>query len=227
MVESQHRIATRKLVDSDDEQQLLEQLIDSAKPPERAPRGLHYLLFTPFRYPPHRHGSRFGRRDERGIWYGSETQRTAFSEVAFYRFLFLEGSKADLGLLQTELTTFRASIRTDRGIDLTAHPFAAHVAVLTSRTSYHETQLLGSSMREGGVETFRFVSARDVDGGLNVGVLSPAAFGRRAPKSLETWHCAATRNAVELSRQDYFARGAFRFPREEFLEDGVLPQIKG
>ena len=223
VVESQHQIATRKLVDSDAEQQLLEQLIDSAKPPERAPRGLHYLLFTPFRYPPLRHGSRFGSRQERGIWYGSEMQRTVFAEVAYYRLLFLEGTAADLGLLQTELTAFRASVRTQAGVDLTAPPFDEHRDRLASPDSYAESQQLGTAMRNAGVEAFRFASARDVEGGVNVGVFAPGAFGRRTPKSLETWHCSATRNAVGLARRDYFARAQFHFPREDFLVDGRLP----
>jgi hypothetical protein len=222
-VESQHQVSTRKLVDSDAEQLLLEQLIDTAKPPERAPRGLHYLLFTPFRYPPLRHGSRFGARTEPGIWYGAETQRTAFAEVAYYRLLFIEGTQADLGLLQTELTIFRASVRTPRGIDLTVDPFAAHGAALASPTSYQETQPFGTAMRAAGVETFRFVSARDVEGGVNVGVFAPAAFGRRAPRSLETWHCSATRDAVEVTRRDYFKRASFHFPRSDFLVKGELP----
>src|SRR5450631_122879 len=74
-VEDQSVNATHKLVDSDAEQTLLEALIDGAKPPWPASermRGLHYLLSTPFRYPPLRHGSRFGTRAERGIFYGSE-----------------------------------------------------------------------------------------------------------------------------------------------------------
>ena len=56
-VEAQHQVSTRKLVDSLEEQQLLESLIDAVKPP--APHGarFHYLLSTPFRYPPLRHGS--------------------------------------------------------------------------------------------------------------------------------------------------------------------------
>jgi hypothetical protein len=150
VVESQHQISTRKLVDSDAEQQLLEQLIDAAKPPERTRGRLHYLLFTPFRYPPLRYGSRFGARHEPGIWYGSEMLRTAFAEVAYYRLLFLEGTAADLGLLQTELTAFRASVRTQRGIDLTAEPFAEFESVLASPVSYAETQALGAAMRECG-----------------------------------------------------------------------------
>ena len=223
VVESQHQVSTRKLVDSDAEQQLLEQLIEGAKPPERTRGRLHYLLFTPFRYPPLRYGSRFGPRSEPGIWYGSETLRTAFAEVAYYRLLFLAGTAADLGLLQTELTAFRAAVRTTRGIDLTDDPFAEYESVLASPVSYSQTQALGTAMRAAGIEAFRFRSARDVERGVNVGVIVPGAFGRRAPRNLETWHCTATRELIELVRRDYFARASFDFRREEFLVGGVLP----
>ena len=82
-VEAQHQVSTRKLVDSVEEQILLEELIERAKPPDVTHGKTHYLLATPFRYPPLRYGSRFGGRHERGIWYGSETRGTAFAEVAY------------------------------------------------------------------------------------------------------------------------------------------------
>jgi hypothetical protein len=223
VVESQHQVSTRKLVDSDAEQQLLEQLIDAAKPPERTRGTLHYLLFTPFRYPPLRYGSRFGGRHERGIWYGAEILRTAFAEVAYYRLLFLEGTAADLGILQTELTSFRASIKTDNGIDLTIDPFVQHADALTSKMDYTESQALGTAMRDAGVDAFRYFSARDVKRGVCIGVMSPGSFGRRLPKALQTWNSVATRDAVEFVRRDFFEREAWIFDRLQFLVDGVLP----
>lgn len=223
VVEAQHQVSTRKLVDSDAEQQMLEQLIESAKPPERTRGRMHYLLFTPFRYPPLRYGSRFGGRHEPGIWYGSQTLRTAFAEVAYYRLLFLEGTAADLGLLQTELTAFRATLRTAHGIDLTARPFDKHRERISHPASYAESQQLGTAMRNADVDAFRFYSARDAEAGVNVGAFSPAAFGRRMPRGLETWRCSATKALVEVVKRDYFARDSYTFQRREFLVDGVLP----
>lgn len=202
---------------------MLEQLIDAAKPLERTRGTLHYLLFTPFRYPPLRYGSRFGSRHDPGIWYGAEKLRTAFAEVAYYRLLFIEGTAANLGLLQTELTSFRASIKTDSAIDLTRAPFDAYTEELRHRTDYRATQSLGTAMRDAGVAAFRYFSARDVEKGRGVGVIAPAAFGRRLPKRLETWHCAATRDVIEFVKRDYFDREAWRFDREQFLVDGELP----
>jgi hypothetical protein len=210
-------------VRSDAEQKLLEEMIDSVKPPDRSRGTLHYLLFTPFRYPPLPHGSRFGTRAEPGIWYGSESAVTVFTEVAYYRLLFLEGSAAELEPLHTDLTAFRIVIRTPRGIDLVSPPFDTHADVIASPVSYEATQALGRDMRTAGVQAFRYPAARDRESGINVAALDPAVFGRRQPRSLETWHCTATRELVEFLRRDYFKPASFAFLRERFLVQGTLP----
>ncbi|MEP6992010.1 MAG: RES family NAD+ phosphorylase [bacterium] len=223
VVEAQHLVSTRKLVDSAEEQALLEELIDRVKPPDATRGRQHYLLFTPFRYPPLRHGSRFGARHERGIWYGSELRRTAFAEVAYYRLLFLDGTAANLGTVTTPLTAFTVRVHTTQGIDLVAAPFDAHRKRIASPTRYDATQQLGAAMRDAGVELFRYPSARDADGGVNVGAFTPAVFGAAKPQKFETWHCTATTTRVEFAKRDWSARETFAFPREQFLVDGVLP----
>ena len=222
-VESQHHVSTRKLVDSADEQVLLEELIDAAKPPDVTRGRIHYLLFTPFRYPPLRYGSRFGRRSERGIWYGSTDLRTAFAEVSYYRILFLEGSHAALGTITTALTAFTADIRTSRGIDLVMPPFDAYRRDIASPSSYQSSQALGAAMRDAGVEAFRYPSARDTEGGINVAAFVPSVFGKSKPKSLGTWHCSASRDHVDVTQGDYFVRRRFLYPRDQFLVKGALP----
>ena len=223
VVEAQHQVSTRKLVDSFEEQALLEEMIDRVKPADQTGGRMHYLLFTPFRYPPLRHGSRFGRRRERGIWYGSEDHRTAFAEVAYYRMLFMEGSHADLGTVETALTAFTVRLKTSRGVDLVVKPFVDRRNAIASPTSYVASQSLGTAMRSAAVEAFRYPSARDSAGGVNVGVLSPAAFGNSKPRRFETWHCAASREKVEVARGDYLKREVFAFPRAQFLVKGDLP----
>jgi len=223
VVESQHQVSTRKLVDSADEQALLEQLIDGAKPPDHTGGRLHYLLFTPFRYPPLPFGSRFGRRHERGIWYGSLERRTAFAEVAYYRLLFIEGTHAELGTITTPLTAFRAALRTTRGVALDAPPFDAFRTVIASPSRYDDTQALGDAMRAADVDAFTYPSARDNEGGVNVAAFVPSVFGRAKPTSLESWYCSASRERVDITRGDYFRRETFSFAREQFLVDGILP----
>ena len=223
VVEAQHQMSTRKLVDSAEEQELLEELIERVKPPNTAEPRLHYLLFTPFRYPPLRHGSRFGSRNERGIWYGSLDHRTAFAELSYYRLLFLEGSAAELGTVQTALTSFTASVRTTRGVDLVAAPFDAHRRAIASPSSYASSQSLGAAMRAAGVEAFKYQSARDVQGGINIGVFEPAVFGNAKPKSFETWHCTTSRERVDVTSGSYVKRETYAFPRAQFLVQGALP----
>ena len=222
VVEAQHQVSTRKLVDSAEEQELLEELIDRVKPPDATHGRPHYLLFTPFRYPPLRHGSRFGARHERGIWYGSETRATALAEVAYYRLLFLEGTRGALGTVLTPLTAFTVRVRTARGIDLVVAPFDVHRKAIASPISYGASQALGAHMRAAGVELFRYPSARD-PGGVNVGAFVPTVFGAAKPQKFETWHCTATTQRVEFARSDYLERERMVFAREAFLVARRLP----
>jgi hypothetical protein len=224
VVESQHEVSTRKLVDSASEQELLEELIDRVKPPAQAGARLHYLLSTPFRYPPLRYGSRFGTRQERGIWYGSQQQRTAFAEVAYYRLLFLDGTRAALEPVSTALSSFTVRMRSERAVDLAAPPFSAHTAEISSPVSYSAAHALGRTMRDAQVELFLFRSARDADGGVNVGAFTPTVFHHAQPQHFERWHCTATRDAVDFTRGDLLRRRSTHiFERAQFLVDGALP----
>jgi hypothetical protein len=223
VVESQHQVSTRKLVDTLEEHAVLEELIEGSKPPDPAHGRLHYLLATPFRYPPLRYGSRFGTRQEPGIWYGAEEPRTAFAEVAYYRFVFLEGTRADFGTVATELTAFTVRVRGARGIDLVTAPFDKYRSRIASRREYAAPQALGRAMRDAKVDLFRYPSARDLRNGVNVGVLQPAVFRGVKPRRLETWRCTTTRARVEMVRRDYFTPAEFTFARDEFLVDGALP----
>src|SRR5437588_8588407 len=127
VVEAQFRNSTRKLVDSDEEQRLLEELLDArAKLPVPAGfEGLHYLLYTPFRHPPLRNGSRFGTRGQRGILYAARDLPTAFAEVAYYRLVFLGGTAAPISPIQVDLTAFSFRLAAQRAIGLTVEPFRA------------------------------------------------------------------------------------------------------
>lgn len=224
-VESQHVTSTRKLVDSDDEQQVLEALIDTAKPPWPSGRrfvGLHYLLATPFRHPPLRYGSRFGTRRERGIFYCAEGQGTVFAEKAYYVLLFLEGTEANLDPLTRPLTVFQVRVSTKKGVDLTKAPFDRHVEAVSSPRTYRESQPLGAAMRAAGVAAFRFKSARDPDGGANLGLFEPV-FTSKKPINAEQWICTATRARVELKPGPAVMRSRTSFARDTFEVEGVLP----
>ena len=225
VVEGQHLVSTRRLVDDDGEQRELEELLESAKPRvprDAAGRSLHYLLFTPFRHPPLRHGSRFGGRHEPSLWYGAEELPTALAEVAFYRFVFMSFTPELRMPLRLELSAFQAEVRTEVAVDLTAPPFDACTADLASKADYTFTQALGAEMRADGVEVIRYRSAR-LDGGTNIALFTARAFARPDPTVPQTWHCVADRERIEFRRKSYFERDTHAFARAQFLVDGRLP----
>jgi len=210
-------------VDSDEEQALLEELIEDVKPPAEAAAGLHYLLFTPFRYPPLRHGSRFGTRAENGIWYGSRARATAFAEKAYYLLLFLEGTAAELTPLETDVSIFQAAYETRSGVDLTRGAFARYTELISSPSDYAASQMLGREMRADGVEAFLYTSARDPEHGANVGLFVREALSSRKPSVPESWRCVVTRDGVEVTKEDVFRSASFVFKRRVFEVDGRLP----
>ncbi|GAB4192021.1 MAG: RES family NAD+ phosphorylase [Wenzhouxiangellaceae bacterium] len=220
-VESQHQVVTRKLVDSYEEHTVLEALLEQSKPPSNESSDLHYLLTTPFRYPPLRYGSRFGQRHQRGIWYGSQRISTVLSEVAYYRLRFIAGTSADLGAVTASFTLFQTRIDSDRGIDLCSPPYAQHQKRWSDPASYRDSQAMGTAMRDAQVEMFRFTSARDPRGGANYGLFSATAFIVNRPIASATWHSVSRHVGVEFRHSiDRISRW---YPRELFCIDGVLP----
>lgn len=226
LVESQQITSTRKLVDSLHEQEILEDLIESLKPPMiEESELLHPLLYTAFRYPPLKHGSRFASRFERSLWYGSLEVEAAMAEKAYYQFNFLRASDGDFGFVETPLTAFSTLVNTDHGLRLTAMPFDNFTNIISSPISYNASQELGSHMRQHGVEAFCYYSARDPGKGVNIGLFSPKAFQRKSPSpnSMQTWRCVATKQEVEFVQVSVVQNARFNFPLATFLIDEVLP----
>jgi len=224
LVESQEQVATNQLVSSLERQLVLEDMLEATKPRLRAEtRGLHYLLATPFRYPPLKHGSRFSTRNAPSLFYGALETGTVLAEAAYYRFLFWYGmATPPAGKLDTQHTLFGAEYRTGKGLQLQALPFASYREVLTSPSDYGPTQVLGAEMRTAGVEAFEFISVRDPEGGINVALFTPAALGAKAPVFQEPWLCEVTAERVRFHAAH--SRTLYTFPIEVFLVEGKLPQ---
>lgn len=223
LVESQEQVATSQLVGSLERQAVLESLLDATKPPLRkGSEALHYLLATPFRYPPLKHGSRFGTREEPSLFYGSLEARTVLAEAAYYRFVFWSGmATPPTAKLDTQHTLFGAAYRTAQGLQLQAPPFVDQRAALASPSDYHASQALGAAMRAAGIEAFEFVSARDQQTGINVALFTPRAFARKEPVSQEAWLCELTGERVRFRAAR--GRDIHDFPRAIFEVAGVLP----
>jgi hypothetical protein len=223
LVESQEQIATMQLVDSLEAQSLLEEMLDAVKPPP--PQGsqhLHYLLYTPFRYPPLKYGSRYGGRHEPSLFYGALTPATVLAESAYYRFVFWHGMQTPPPApIRSEHTLFSASYATTRGVQLQAAPCAAHRATLTHPADYTATQSLGSAMREAKIEAFEYPSARCPDGGINVALFTPGAFAETRPSEMQPWLGETDAAAVTFAQPH--SRALHRFPIEMFMVEGSLP----
>jgi hypothetical protein len=135
-VEAQHVVSTMRLVDTKEEQDMLEQLLERSKPPLPAMKvPKHYLLATPFRYRP-QHPSRFRRAGTLGLWYGAEELSAACAEVAYWRYRFIMDSVA---LMKTELLTehtfYQAKVE-GRAIDLMSAPWVAASSAWTHGSDY-------------------------------------------------------------------------------------------
>lgn len=223
MVEDQAQVATNRIVDDTAEQALLEELLDGSKPPPPAgTTGLHYLLYTPFRYPPLRHGSRFGTRQEPSLFYASQALSAALAETAYYRCLFWAGMSEPppAAKLTSQHTLFAVNFRTDRGMSLIEPPFDRHAEQIESPTAYRHSQALGRAMREAGVEAFAYRSARDRDKGTNTALFTPAALSSRRPLMTQPWICETRASGVSLYNK---TAGNHEFAVASFHVDGVLP----
>ncbi|RIA31971.1 RES domain-containing protein [Ectopseudomonas oleovorans] len=225
MVESQAQVATLQLVDNLAEQALLEELLESSKPPlPEAVEPLHYLLKTPFRYPPLRWGSRFGTVHEPSLFYAAQRLETAMAEAAYYRFVLWNGmaTPPPSGRILSEHSTFEARYRVERGIQLQQPPFDQHGALLAHPSDYSVPQRLGAAMRAAGIQAFEYRSARCPDGGSNVALYVPAAFAEKRPRNLTAWLCETTGEYVAFKHAQTPDQPRL-FHWEQFLVQGQLP----
>ena len=184
-------------------------------------RRLSYLLFTPFRYPPLRYGSRFGSEFERGIFYAATALETAFAESAVYLWLFRAGP-LDTGSLDTirdQRSSYRVPVATDRGVDLRAEPFATLRPSLTRRDDWSASQAFGRQARETGVQAIWYPSCRYR--GTNVAVVDPAALATNRESDVRAWHLVLNGERCWFGAQP---RGEiFEFTYDQFAEDGIIP----
>ncbi|THB73336.1 MAG: RES domain-containing protein [Gammaproteobacteria bacterium] len=220
VVESQQFAATMSLVDTHDEQELLEQLLEENKPQIDLEQK-HYLITTPFRYPPLKYGSRFGERHFQGIFYASADIKTCFCECAYYRFLFMEGmdSFPEAKKINTQHITFWVTINSNNAIKLDKSPFTNYKELI-SPDNYTHTQKLGSEMRNSGVEAFSFISARD-NSGINYGVFEQKAIISSAPYRINHWQCTTSINSVIF--YNHIENSSHQFLKDRFIINDILP----
>lgn len=210
-VEAQHVVTTRPLVDSAAEQEILEEALEATKP-GRLPgtENLHYLLFTPFRYPPPQRGSRFRAPTDRGVFYAAESRRTACAELGYWRWRFLSESPALERLEPLPQTLLRVSLA-GRAVDLRKSPFAHDRAAWTHREDYSRCQAFAEVARAAGAEMIRYASVRDPRSGGCVALLSPRGFADSQPLEVQTWRLYVTRERAHWTRDDPLSRESLEF----------------
>jgi hypothetical protein len=218
VVEAQHISSSRDLVDSIEEHIILEDLLESSKPDVN--QDSHYLIFTPFRYPPLEYGSRFGKIHEPSIWYGALNINTAFSEVAYYRLKFLADTEANLGYIDIPLTAFSSYLETNKGIDLTIKPFNEFKDDISNKQSYIYSQQLGVIMRDASVKSFIYYSARDKNNGKNIAAFTADVFIKKNAsyiKDNQSWRCLASKNTIEFERFELTKSIRLAFSTNDFM----------
>lgn len=222
LVENQEQKVTVALVDDLAEHEVLEQLIEDSKPPPAPGTArFDYLLRAPWRYPPLPWGSRFGRRWEPGIFYGSLSEEALLAEAAYYRLVFLEGMETPFAdRVISQHTRFEARYQTERGRRLDAPPCARHESVLRHPAEYGPCQALGTVLREAGTAAFTYVSARAPGRECNIALLQPAALRSRRHRNPVNGLCETRPDGVQFR----FGRRVVGYAREQFLVDGRLPQ---
>ena len=191
-----------------------------------AARGLHHLLFTPFRYRPLYPGSRFRKpNDPRGVFYAGETAQAALAERAFYTLLGMAESIADdPPRWRGRVSVFAVPVESDRAVDLTRPPFDAHRETWIEPAAYAGCQCFAETARAADSALIRTESARDPDGHRNVAVFDTAAFARPRPDTLATWHLDADAHGVRAIED--FAERSLMFPRTAFDRDPRLAPLQ-
>ena len=212
-VEAQHVVATRALVDSLAEQEVLESVLEASKPrvpPECA--GFDYLLYTPFRYPPPARGSRFRSYDDPGVWYGAEAIRTSCAELGYWRWRFIMDSHGLTRLDGVAHTVFQAVAR-GKSVDLRKQPFARDEGMWSNPADYAACHGLARIVRAAATQIIRYASVRDPEHGGCGAVLDCRAFsGTGGVRQRQSWFLT-----VDRQRASWVRSGTRNAATYEFL----------
>jgi hypothetical protein len=211
-VEAQHVVSTLRITNNDPEQQdLLERILEESKPPlPSEATGLHYLLATPFRYPPSPYGSRFRAPTDPGVLYAAKERRTACAEMGYWRWRFVKDSDGLREIPASPQTVFQLGAQ-GSAIDLQQPPLVERSAIWTDPVNYGPTQALGRRAREAEIALVLYRSVRDPEPGVCAAVLRPTALRPKRPLAQETWHLTVTGQGTIWQRDSQ--RFVFQFER--------------
>ncbi len=189
MVESQHASSSARLVDTREEHDILEGILEESKPPIPAvAQDFDYLLFSPFRYAMiSPFGTRFRAVGDPGVFYGGETPRTAASEVGYWRWKFLQDSAGLKRLQPCSFTAFRVLVK-HLAVDLREKPFSRDEGLWHHPSDYTATQEFARITRKTDVGIIIYKSVRSPIKSYCAAVLTPLAFAKKKPDStMQSW----------------------------------------
>lgn len=219
IVENQEEVATTRITSNLEEADLLEAMLEDSKPGS-LDFNRDYLITTSFRYPPLRHGSRFGRRGEPSLMYASLELETCLRECAYYRFKFYFDMQVPPGKpIDSQHTVFWVSLHSLACVDLRTDAFINFQSELRSPVSYQFSHKIGTALRDVGANMLIVGSARGT--GSNAGVFTGEVI-HGDPKGKQHWVSQTTVDQVVLRSN----RGLYPFPVRRFADsDGVFQQV--
>ncbi|HEV2444044.1 MAG TPA: RES family NAD+ phosphorylase [Steroidobacteraceae bacterium] len=211
-VEAQHVVATRALVDTLAEQEILEGVLEASKPRVPPPcAGFDYLLYTPFRYPPPSWGSRFRSYDDPGVWYGAEAVRTSCAELGYWRWRFVMDSHGLTRLDAVPHTVFQAVAR-GKAVDLREKPFVRDEKMWANPDSYDACHALARAARTAEIQIIRYASVRDPVHGSCGAVLDCRAFsGTGGVRQRQSWFLTVDRQRASWVRSGTRSAATYEF----------------
>jgi hypothetical protein len=188
IVENQEYNSTYSLVDDTAEHELLEEMIEESKPPKPGDCSFDdYLLFTPFRYPPLKDATRFGKVTERSPFYGSEKLDAAFAEKAYRIEKFDSDTKAIFPNRNLSFTSFKFFANAKRYLNVLKVPFDKYKTRIHDPVNYSDSQDLGTEMRECEIQACLFESVRCSDI-KNIAIFDPSIFTNKS-QDKKQWSC--------------------------------------
>jgi len=197
IVDAQYLAGSMKLVDTREEQDILDRLLQADLPMlPQVFRQLDPLLTAAFRTHPLRRGSRFRAITDPGVFYGATEVDTACAEMGYWRWKFLQDAVDLADIPPVAYTAFESDVAT-LAIDLRDRHFSRDEDHWQHRSSYTGTQALARSARAANLGAVRYASVRDPHQGECIALLTPAAFASPLPRPVrQTWWLLARRNEV-------------------------------
>ncbi|ACT58369.1 RES family NAD+ phosphorylase [Hirschia baltica] len=226
-VEAQHIVSTLQLVDSLEDQALLEDILEESKPPiPKECAGLHWLYSTPFRYGLYPNGSRFRKAGRTpGVYYASQHARSAIIETAFHILLFyVDSPETPFPERPSEHTLFDVPIKTTHAISLMEKPFIDASDLWMHPNTYGPCQEFEILARDAGIKVIQYTSVRDPANLENVAILDCKAFASKTPSIQKNWKLWFNKNGMHAISD--VANENFSLAPENFLHDDRFSRFK-